>query len=135
MFASPVANLKVLAVLYNGGKAALNQPRMLGAVENGLGLRKWLESQGHEYIVTADKEGPQSEFHKQVTDADILITTPFHPGYLNRELLNKAKNLKLAVTAGVGSDHVDLDAANERKITVAEVTGTSGIRSPPGFLV
>lgn len=37
----------------------------------------------------------------------------------------KAKKLKLAVTAGVGSDHVDLNAANKTNggITVAEVTG------------
>ena len=39
----------------------------------------------------------------------------------------KAKNLKIAVTAGIGSDHVDLNAANETNggITVAEVTGSN----------
>lgn len=39
----------------------------------------------------------------------------------------KAKNLKLAVTAGIGSDHVDLDVANKTNggITVAEVTGSN----------
>lgn len=39
----------------------------------------------------------------------------------------KAKNLKLAVTAGIGSDHVDLNAANKTNggITVAEVTGSN----------
>lgn len=49
----------------------------------------------------------------------------FHPGYLSAERLAKAKNLKIAVTAGVGSDHVDLNAANKTNggITVAEVTG------------
>src|ERR1700760_3675905 len=51
----------------------------------------------------------------------------FHPGYLTAERLAKAKNLKLAVTAGIGSDHVDLDAANKTNggITVAEVTGSN----------
>jgi lactate dehydrogenase-like 2-hydroxyacid dehydrogenase len=41
--------------------------------------------------------------------------------------LAKAKNLKLAVTAGIGSDHVDLDVANKTNggITVAEVTGSN----------
>lgn len=29
------------------------------------------------------------------------------------------------MTAGVGSDHIDLNAANEKKITVAEVTGSN----------
>jgi formate dehydrogenase len=51
----------------------------------------------------------------------------FHPGYLTAERLAKAKNLKLAVTAGIGSDHVDLDAANKTNggVTVAEVTGSN----------
>ena len=40
-------------------------------------------------------------------------------------MLEKAKNLKLAVTAGVGSDHIDLNAANKKKITVAEVSGSN----------
>src|ERR1700722_2047526 len=51
----------------------------------------------------------------------------FHPGYLTAERLAKAKKLKLAITAGIGSDHVDLDAANKTNggITVAEVTGSN----------
>jgi formate dehydrogenase len=35
--------------------------------------------------------------------------------------------LKLVITAGIGSDHVDLQAAIERKITVAEVTFSNSI--------
>ncbi|KDN38464.1 NAD-dependent formate dehydrogenase [Tilletiaria anomala UBC 951] len=88
-------------------------------------MRDWLKSLGHEYIVTDDKEGPSSEFQKHIKDADVLISTPFHPTYLTKEIMDTAKNLKIAVTAGVGSDHVDLNAANERKITVAEVTGSN----------
>jgi formate dehydrogenase len=76
-------------------------------------------------IVTDDKEGPDSVFQKELPDTEILITTPFHPGYLTADLIAKAKKLKLCVTAGVGSDHVDLNAANERKITVAEVSGSN----------
>lgn len=57
----------------------------------------------------------------------VIITTPFHPGYLTAERLAKAKNLKIAITAGIGSDHVDLNAANKTNggITVAEVTGSN----------
>ena len=46
---------------------------------------------------------------------------------MTAERLAKAKKLKLAVTAGIGSDHVDLNAANETNggITVAEVTGSN----------
>lgn len=51
----------------------------------------------------------------------------FHPGYLTAERLARAKNLKLAITAGIGSDHVDLNAANKTNggVTVAEVTGSN----------
>ncbi|KAI0312895.1 NAD-dependent formate dehydrogenase [Amylostereum chailletii] len=81
--------MKVLAILYNGFKAAKAEPRLLGTVENELGLRAYLESQGHEFIVSSDKEGPNSDFQKHIADVDILITTPFHPGYLTRELMQK----------------------------------------------
>lgn len=52
-------------------------------------------------------------------------TTPFHPGYATREIIAKAPKLKACITAGVGSDHIDLAAANEKKILVAEVTGSN----------
>ena len=46
---------------------------------------------------------------------------------MTAERLAKAKKLKIAVTAGIGSDHVDLDAANKTNggVTVAEVTGSN----------
>ena len=46
---------------------------------------------------------------------------------MTAERLAKAKKLKLAVTAGIGSDHVDLNAANKTNggVTVAEVTGSN----------
>ncbi|KAI0261998.1 hypothetical protein BC834DRAFT_1043734 [Gloeopeniophorella convolvens] len=117
--------MKVLAILYNGFEAAKAEPRLLGTVENELGLRQYLESLGHEFIVTSSKEGPGSDFQQHIVDTDILITTPFHPGYLTHDLMNKAKNLKLCVTAGVGSDHIDLNAAVDRKIQVLEVSGSN----------
>ncbi|KAG0640220.1 NAD-dependent formate dehydrogenase AciA/Fdh [Tuber brumale] len=119
--------VKVLAVLYDGGRHARDVPELLGTTENELGLRGWLEGQGHELITTSDKEGENSTFDKHLVDAEIIITTPFHPGYLTAERLAKAKNLKLAITAGIGSDHVDLDVANKTNggITVAEVTGSN----------
>ncbi|BFZ62334.1 formate dehydrogenase (NAD+) [Saitoella coloradoensis] len=118
-------NMKVLAVLYEGGKHAAEESRLLGTVQNELGLRKWLEDQGHEYIVTSDKEGANSELDKHIVDAEIVISTPFHPAYITRERIEKAKNLKACITAGVGSDHVDLTAANEKGLLVAEVTGSN----------
>ncbi|KAJ1304320.1 hypothetical protein OPQ81_005480 [Rhizoctonia solani] len=118
-------DLRVLAILYDGGKAAEEEPRLLGTTENKLGIAEWLKERGHELIVTSDKEGPDSVFQKELPEAEVLITTPFHPGYLTRELIKKAPKLKLCITAGVGSDHVDLNAANEHKITVAEVSGSN----------
>ncbi|KAI4175472.1 MAG: hypothetical protein LQ343_001672 [Gyalolechia ehrenbergii] len=118
---------KVLLVLYDGKEHAREVPELLGTTENELGIRKWLEDQGHTLVTTSDKEGENSTFDKELVDAEVIITTPFHPGYLTAERLAKAKNLKLAVTAGIGSDHVDLDAANKTNggITVAEVTGSN----------
>jgi len=119
--------VKVLLVLYDGGKHAEDVPELLGTTENELGIRKWLEDAGHTLVTTSDKEGEDSEFDKHLVDAEIIITTPFHPGYLTAERLAKAKNLKLAITAGIGSDHVDLNAANKTNggVTVAEVTGSN----------
>jgi len=117
--------VKVLCVLYKGGKDAEEQPRLLGTTENKLGLESFMKERGIEFVVTDDKEGPGSELNKHIVDSDIVVTTPFHPAYLNAEILSTAKKLKLCVTAGVGSDHVDLAAANKMKLTVAEVSGSN----------
>ena len=95
---------------------------LLGSVSGELGLRKFLEAQGHTFIVTSDKDGPNSVFEKELVDADIVISQPFWPAYLTPERIAKAKKLKLAITAGIGSDHVDLQTAIDNNITVAEVT-------------
>jgi formate dehydrogenase len=100
---------------------------LLGTVSGELGLRKYLESQGHTFIVTSDKDGPNSVFERELPDADIVISQPFWPAYLTRERIAKAPKLKLALTAGIGSDHVDLAAAMERGITVTEVTYCNSI--------
>ena len=49
---------------------------MLGTTENELGLRKWIEEQGHTLVTTSDKEGPDSVFEKELVDAEVIITTP-----------------------------------------------------------
>ena len=100
---------------------------LLGCVSGELGLRKFLEERGHELIVTADKDGPDSEFERRLPDADAVISQPFWPAYLTAERIAKAPNLKLAITAGIGSDHVDLQAAMEGGVTVAEVTYCNSI--------
>jgi formate dehydrogenase len=101
--------------------------RLLGSVSGELGLRKFLEGQGHELIVTSDKDGPNSVFERHLPDAEIVVSQPFWPAYLTAERIAKAPQLKLAITAGIGSDHVDLQAAIDRRITVAEVTYCNSI--------
>ncbi|MFD0069303.1 NAD-dependent formate dehydrogenase, partial [Streptomyces sp. NPDC127574] len=100
---------------------------LLGSVTGELGLRRFLEERGHTLVVTSDKDGHGSVFDRELADADVVISQPFWPAYLTPERIAAAKNLKLAVTAGIGSDHVDLDAAIEHGVTVAEVTYCNSI--------
>ena len=100
---------------------------LLGSVSGELGLRRYLESEGHSLVVTSDKEGAGSVFEKELPSADVVISQPFWPAYLTDERIRKATNLRLAITAGIGSDHVDLAAAIEHGITVAEVTYSNSV--------
>ncbi|UUC53307.1 NAD-dependent formate dehydrogenase [Pseudomonas citronellolis] len=100
---------------------------LVGCVSGELGLRAYLEQAGHELLVTSDKDGPDSEFERWLPEAEVVISQPFWPAYLTAERIAKAPRLKLAVTAGIGSDHVDLAAAAAARITVAEVTGSNCI--------
>ncbi len=79
---------------------------LLGSVAGELGLRKYLEFQGHSFVVTSDKDGPNSVFERELVDADVVISQPFWPAYLTVERIAKAPKLKLALTAGIGSDHI-----------------------------
>jgi formate dehydrogenase len=119
---------------YYGGQTTPTPERLdftpgelLGSVSGGLGLREFLEERGHRFVVTADKDGPDSEFERELPDAEVVISQPFWPAYLTAERIAKAPKLKLAITAGIGSDHVDLQAAIGRGITVAEVTYSNSI--------
>jgi formate dehydrogenase len=100
---------------------------LLGSVSGELGLRKFLEDAGHQLVVTEDKDGADSVFERELVDADVVISQPFWPAYMTAERFAKAPNLKLVITAGIGSDHTDLQAAIERGITVAEVTYCNSI--------
>ncbi|KAK1391941.1 Mitochondrial formate dehydrogenase [Heracleum sosnowskyi] len=114
---------KIVGVFYEDNEYASANPSFLGCAENALGIREWLESKGHQYIVTDDKEGPDCELEKHIHDLHVLISTPFHPAYVTAERIKKAKNLQLLLTAGIGSDHIDLNAAAAIGLTVAEITG------------
>lgn len=100
---------------------------LLGSVSGELGLREYLEGNGHTLVVTSDKDGVDSTFDRELPDADVVISQPFWPAYMTAERFAKAPNLKLIITAGIGSDHTDLDAAAEHGVTVAEVTYSNSI--------
>lgn len=111
----------------NPKKIDFKPGELLGCVSGALGLRQFIKDQGHTFIVTSDKDGYHSVFEKELPDTDIVISQPFWPAYLTKERLEKAHKLKLAITAGIGSDHVDLQAAIQKGITVAEVTYCNSI--------
>jgi formate dehydrogenase len=100
---------------------------LLGSVSGELGLRKFLETQGHTFVVTSDKDGTSSTLDKELPDTEIIISQPFWPAYMTAERIAKAPKLRLIITAGIGSDHTDLQAAMDRGITVAEVTYSNSI--------
>merc|ERR1719273_1006579 len=125
---------KIVCTLYAGGEAGKRNPNILGCADNGLGIRQWLEDQGHTFVVTTDKDNDVDkdgnvtrvcEFEKELQDANVVISQPFYPGYITPERIAKSPSLKLAITAGVGSDHVSLQEAWDAGITVAEVTGSN----------
>ncbi|MBJ9591285.1 NAD-dependent formate dehydrogenase [Burkholderia seminalis] len=109
------------------GPLGFRPGELVGSVSGALGLRDYMEAHGHTLIVTSDKDGPDSEFERRLPEADVVISQPFWPAYLTADRIARAPKLKLALTAGIGSDHVDLDAAARAHITVAEVTGSNSI--------
>jgi formate dehydrogenase len=100
---------------------------LLGSVSGELGLRKYLESLGHTLVVTSSKDGPDSVLERELADAEIVISQPFWPAYMTAERIAKAPKLKMIITAGIGSDHTDLQAAIDRGLTVAEITYSNSI--------
>jgi len=119
---------------YPGGQTAptpqgidFKPGELLGSVSGALGLKKWAADNGHKLIVTSDKEGANSTLDRELPDAEVVISQPFWPAYMTAERFAKAPKLKLIITAGIGSDHTDLEAANKHGVTVAEVTYSNSI--------
>lgn len=70
---------------------------MLGTTENELGIRKWLEDNGHTLVTTSDKEGENSKMDQELPDAEVIITTPY--GSLSSQPLGAASLLTPPLTA------------------------------------
>jgi formate dehydrogenase len=112
--------MKVVYVSYPPAEA--DDADVPASADNALGLRPYLESQGHTLVTTSETG---DELDRELTDAEVLITTPFWPVYLDEDRLKAAENLRLVITAGIGSDHTDPEAAKAHGVTVAEVTGSN----------
>ncbi|MET7638678.1 NAD-dependent formate dehydrogenase [Streptomyces sp. NPDC005438] len=112
---------KVVAVLYPDSRDE-ECDDVPAAVGNALGLRPFLENAGHTLVSTSDTG---EELDRELADADVLITTPFWPLYLDEQRVKHARRLRLVITAGIGSDHIDEDVARRHGISVAEVTGSN----------
>lgn len=108
-------------------KASTSNQASCSAASPALGLKKWAADNGHKFIVTSDKEGANSTLDRELPDAEVVISQPFWPAYMTAERFAKAPKLKLIITAGIGSDHTDLEAANKHGVTVAEVTYSNSI--------
>jgi formate dehydrogenase len=100
---------------------------LLGDVTGCLGLREFLAARGHTLIVTTDRDGPNSAFDQALPEADIIICQACWPARLTAERIARAPRLKLVITAGVGVDHIDLEAASRHGVTVTEIAGSTSI--------
>src|SRR6266704_4226063 len=67
---------------------------LLGSVSGELGLRRFLEEQGHTLVVTSNNDGADSVLDKELPDAEIVISQPFWPAYMTKERIDKANKLK-----------------------------------------
>lgn len=113
--------MKIVAVLYPDAEneRCADLPATAG---NVLGLRRYLEERGHTVVGTSDTG---EALDRELADAEVVITTPFWPLYLDERRVEGAPRLKLVITAGIGSDHIDEDVAERHGISVAEVTGSN----------
>lgn len=105
-------------------EAVEGQDNQLLNTDKAIGLKSFLQDKGHELVILKDGK---EDLDKHLEDMEVVISAPFYPAYMTKERIEKAPNLKLAITAGVGSDHVDLDAASQHNVSVVEVTGSNTV--------
>lgn len=70
------------------------------------------------------RKGPplaRTELLKAVKNVDAII--PVIPDQIDKKIINAAKNLKVIATYSVGYDNIDLDAATNKNIYVANTPG------------
>ena len=90
-----------------------------GIAEDG---RQRLTDAGHEVIT---EKVAQEELAGKIKDYDVLIVRSATK--VNRQILEGAQHLKLVVRAGVGVDNIDIAAAKEYSIDVANTPQSSSL--------
>ena len=78
--------------------------------------------------VRADKDLSLEEKCELVKDADILLSDPVHMNPIPKQIIESTNELKLIQCYSIGFDDIDIDAARERGIPVAN---SAGILSKP----
>ena len=115
--ASTSTTAKVLVVLHGDPVPGYLKELDQNAIDF-LGLKQLVEDRGHQLVVTTDKD-----VENELCDAAVIISQPCWPVRMTAERIAKAPKLKMCMTVGIGSDHIDLQAACERNLTVSEVAG------------
>ncbi len=78
-----------------------------------------------EFAVVPQTES-EEELHRAVSDANVMLSVPMAP-FLDRALLEAAKGLRLVHFMSVGYDNIDLAAATEMGISVANNAGFNAV--------
>ncbi|KAH0709651.1 hypothetical protein KY284_011078 [Solanum tuberosum] len=76
---------KIVGVFSKANEYAEMNYNFLGCAENALGIREWLESKGHQYIVTPEKEGLDCGY-----SGDVWYPQPAPKDHLWRYMPNQA---------------------------------------------
>jgi phosphoglycerate dehydrogenase-like enzyme len=75
-------------------------------------------------LVRAGKDASEEEIIELVRDAAIILTDPIHVQPVTRRIIEASDKLKLIQCYTIGFDDVDIEAARERGIPVANAAGT-----------
>lgn len=110
-------------------RALIETPKVVSALpQNRVAAEHVQFPDGWEIRYLADYEG---EFNEEILaeacrEADFLLCTPYP--YISRSLIQKLTKLKMIQMVGVGYDRVDVEAAAEAGIVVANSPGANANR-------
>jgi len=95
---------------------ATEKPFAKAAVE---GIKKIIEAAGYE-LALLENYTQKAELLQAAEDADAII---IRSDIIDKDVLEKSKNLKIVVRAGAGYDNIDLAAAKEKGVVAMNTPG------------